>query len=55
MKRVLQRVNRKSKPESSSGKKQNQKLVLQNENGKSKLKVSFSFNHPKIFFKTVEK
>ena len=51
--------NEKPKPKVSSikrkQKKQNQKVVLQNENEISKLKVSFSFNHPKNFFETVKK
>ena len=44
-----------AKPEVSSAKrkqkKQNQKVVLENEKGKSKPEVSFAFNHPKIFLK----
>lgn len=51
--------NEKTKPKVSSikrkQKKQNQKVVLENEKGKSKLKVSFLFNHPKNFFETVKK
>lgn len=51
--------NEKTKPKVSSikrkQKKQNQKVVLENEKGKSKPEVSFSFNHPKKFFETVKK
>jgi hypothetical protein len=51
----LHNKNEKTKPKVSSikrkQKKQNQKVVLENEKGKSKPEVSFAFNHPKIFLK----